>query len=243
MSARTRILVGLFATLDVTACGSDEPSVVSSGSSSTAPDSDATGTTGTSTGTSDDPSGMTTPLGDGHGCCEPHDPIGCDEFAVQTCVCDDNPVCCAFRWDEACVQLALACDATCMPDPEPTATAEVTGATDPSAGDSSGDVPPGDGACCEVQSGTGCDDAGVTACTCDLDPYCCNTQWDEYCVAIASQSCAIDCANDCCTPHDAIACNDADVFGCVVEQLESCFGTWDAACVAQATGSCGLDCG
>jgi hypothetical protein len=230
---------------------------------SAAPSADATtdgGTTmvdpsTTSTGGSTSGDDVVDPTNDtnpgGTNCCELHDGIGCDEAAVQACVCDEAPECCTFGWDDLCVDRALACDATCMPDPDPTTVDPTTTGTDPSdtsiTDPDTGPVETGatnDGPCCEVaQSGTGCEDAGVTECVCDLDPYCCEEFWDEYCVAGASQSCGIECGNDCCMVHDAVACNDVEVFGCVVEQDRSCYGTWSQTCVNTAQGACGLMCG
>lgn len=220
--------------------GGDESSTGATATSTTDP------ATSTSTSTSVDPSGVVSDpsLGetspDGEGCCQIHAGAGCDEADVQACVCDQSPRCCAFGWDSGCVADALQCNAICMPDPDP-GTDEVTGNdadsdTDPTA-------KPGMGDCCESLPQPQCEDAAVTECTCGIDPYCCNQFWDEYCVAIASGSCRIDCANDCCTPHDAVACNDTDVFGCVVEQSEACFDQWSAQCVAIAMNQCGLACG
>ena len=36
-------------------------------------------------------------------CCEPHESKGCDNSAVQTCVCDKDPYCCQAEWDDVCV--------------------------------------------------------------------------------------------------------------------------------------------
>jgi hypothetical protein len=33
----------------------------------------------------------------------------------------------------------------------------------------------------------------VQNCTCELDPYCCNTQWDDLCVQQAEESCMLTC--------------------------------------------------
>ena len=43
--------------------------------------------------------------------------------------------------------------------------------------------------CCEA-GGPGCDDALVEACVCNQDPFCCETAWDELCIAaIATGGC------------------------------------------------------
>lgn len=47
-------------------------------------------------------------------CCEPGAGVGCDEPAVQTCVCAFDPYCCSTMWDSQCVQEArTSCDPTC----------------------------------------------------------------------------------------------------------------------------------
>jgi len=67
-----------------------------------------------------------------------------------------------------------------------------------------------DGACihlgCSPLEGPGCDGCGCEACVCEVDPYCCETQWDDLCVA----QCADPCGEPCpCLPDCAgKACGD-----------------------------------
>lgn len=49
-----------------------------------------------------------------------------------------------------------------------------------------------DGDCCVPHLYTGCQDAGLTACVCGIDSFCCNTEWDDYCVLEA-----LDCGAVC----------------------------------------------
>ncbi|MEM9463528.1 MAG: hypothetical protein AAGF11_55820, partial [Myxococcota bacterium] len=81
----------------------------------TAPDPDSS--TGTPPDTTTGPTtGPDTTTGEpgSQGCCEPHDSPGCNEPAVVDCVCEVEASCCAFEWDEACVELAMSdCEATC----------------------------------------------------------------------------------------------------------------------------------
>lgn len=55
--------------------------------------------------------------------------------------------------------------------------------------------------CCEVGVVPGCIDPAVEACVCELDPFCCDTLWDETCVAeVEALSCGTCGANsDCLT--------------------------------------------
>jgi hypothetical protein len=50
-----------------------------------------------------------------------------------------------------------------------------------------------DGDCCIAHAYVGCQDAGITACVCGLDPYCCNTEWDSLCVDQAILDCGAVC--------------------------------------------------
>lgn len=51
----------------------------------------------------------------------------------------------------------------------------------------------GSGDCCTENLYTGCQDAGITACVCNIDPYCCDTQWDSLCVMEAISDCGAIC--------------------------------------------------
>ena len=47
-------------------------------------------------------------------CCAPSDVPGCTATDVQACVCDIDPICCVFRFDQNCVNLATSrCGAVC----------------------------------------------------------------------------------------------------------------------------------
>jgi hypothetical protein len=50
-----------------------------------------------------------------------------------------------------------------------------------------------DGDCCMPHGYIGCQDAGLTACVCGLDAYCCNTEWDQLCVDSAILDCGAFC--------------------------------------------------
>jgi hypothetical protein len=39
----------------------------------------------------------------GTDCCMPHPTAGCDDMAVETCVCNEDPFCCDQEWDGLCV--------------------------------------------------------------------------------------------------------------------------------------------
>lgn len=58
-------------------------------------------------------------------CCEPHEAPGCNEEDVVDCVCAKEAFCCAFEWDENCVDIAVnVCEATCEDPPGTTDTGD-----------------------------------------------------------------------------------------------------------------------
>jgi hypothetical protein len=109
--------------------GETEGSTGASTGSTTNPDPTrpTTTRTDTSVGTGDvtgDPGTTTVPPtttmpddttgGGSDSCCEVHATAGCNEEAVVDCVCAQEAFCCAFEWDQSCVDIAMAdCMATC----------------------------------------------------------------------------------------------------------------------------------
>jgi hypothetical protein len=75
------------------------------------------------------------------------------------------------------------------------------------------------GAGCEVEEGPGCNGCDCEACVCEIDAYCCDTQYDDICVGI--------CINDC--------------GGCPMDPVENCGnGSCDAG---EDCANCAADCG
>jgi hypothetical protein len=63
-------------------------------------------------------------------CCEVHSAAGCNEETVVDCVCAQEAFCCAFEWDQNCVDIAMAdCMATCEEPPGTTTDEPGTGST------------------------------------------------------------------------------------------------------------------
>jgi hypothetical protein len=106
-----------------------------------------------------------------------------------------------------------------------------------------GDVPPpvNDGDCCEVGMGVGCADDVVEACVCAVDPYCCETSWDELCVShVEDANCggctvgpsSTDFGADCCEPSEMPGCPDEITSACVCDADPfCCMVEWDQVCV------------
>jgi hypothetical protein len=156
-------------------------------------------------------------------CCESSPFPGCNDSAVQACVCDLEPFCCEFSYDPFCVELAFGCGVVC-----PTEGAESD--------------------CCTASDVAGCTDAVINTCTCATDSQCCTDSFDEVCVAEAVAECGAQCnsgepESDCCTPSDVPGCGSAEVSDCVcaVDPF-CCAGGFDESCVALAQSQCGASC-
>ncbi len=154
-------------------------------------------------------------------CCEGHDGLGCDEPAVQSCVCNLNATCCTQGWDFICADQASTQCGAC---------AELH-----------------TGACCEPHAGPGCADPAVTQCVCAQDATCCsvlNSQWDSQCVTLA-EGCGAPCGppkGPCCEAGPAKGCTDASVEACVCQKRPECCSVgWSPLCATVAE-LCGADC-
>ena len=123
--------------------------------------------------------------------------------------------------------------------------------TDPPPEDTSAmeDVPavgPGEAPCCDRTPGvSGCADAQLESCVCDLDPFCCMEEWDETCVDVGIQDCGAVCFHDgsCCTPSTKRGCNEELVESCVCDiRPECCDIAYDIDCVMLADTQCVMGC-
>ena len=50
--------------------------------------------------------------------------------------------------------------------------------------------------CCEPAGSNGCpgcNDEDIETCVCDIDPFCCDTEWDEFCILNGEASCGLMC--------------------------------------------------
>ncbi len=237
--------------------GGQTPSTSTSGPATSPP---TTGVTTTTTATTTATGG----LPPGEGCCAAHDGPGCDEAPVQQCVCDQDAACCTFDWTVACAQIAEArCDATCQPNPTtgsdsgPT-TGVITDSTGSSGSTGYGSTGYGstgygstgfygtggtdtggfdEGSCCSPNEG--CAHDATEACVCDLDATCCEGNWNEGCVALATNNCNACTSDDCCTPQNDAGCSDAVVQDCVCDLDPYCCDVeYDFICADLAQSSC-----
>lgn len=126
-----------------------------------------------------------------------------------------------------------------------------------------GPAPAGD--CCTPGPGGCANDPAVEACVCQIDDYCCTTEWDDDCVWMVGE-CAPACPgavppdmgesseggfeetgfadegggfDDCCAPTGVPGCGDPEIAACVcfIDDY-CCFVEWDDQCAEIA-----YDCG
>jgi len=182
-------------------------------------------------------------------CCVEHDGPGCEDAAVQACVCGDDYYwrCCSTVWDEwdlICVYRAtqycgLACpacgDGTCDPD---------EGETRATCPADCGLYTPH---CCAESSTPGCSVPSIANCVCNqefpgvvgLPRYCCSLHWDDNCVEKASTLCG-----RCQLPCGDQVCGAGETCSSCPEDCGLCPWCGDDVCNgAETCVSCRGDCG
>jgi hypothetical protein len=102
----------------------------------------------------------------------------------------------------------------------------------------------GNGSCFFAHATPGCDDGQCCQRVCALDPYCCNTQWDAFCVQEAQDLCG--CGTDLVGPCDQTGprpgCDDPVCCEVVCAFQPACCTTaWDPQCVILANLLCNAD--
>lgn len=115
--------------------------------------------------------------GPGAGPCEEvHDTPGCVRTLCCEAVCNFNPLCCEFQWDQACVdsEEELCDNFNC----------------------------PSVGACDQFHASVGCENESCCGFLCDFDPFCCYSIWDETCARESPMYCG---ASACSIGHNPIA--------------------------------------
>ena len=106
---------------------------------------------------------------DAGSCFQANGSPGCDDLACCQTVCAIAPDCCDVAWDVSCKDLANKLCAGC------------------------GDA--GSGDCCQKggNGSPGCDDLACCRLVCEqLDPFCCETEWDWLCAQQANQVCSCE---------------------------------------------------
>lgn len=121
-------------------------------------------------------------------CCAGEGALGCEDKTCCETVCACDPFCCSVAWDAECAgggsTAGCGAEALC------------------NCGAQCGSPTTGD--CCEGHDTPFCNDAGCCETVCSCDPYCCDTEWDEFCATTGSEEncgagilCAALCTPDC----------------------------------------------
>jgi hypothetical protein len=102
--------------------------------------------------------------------------------------------------------------------------------------------------CCFAHNGRGCSEPNCCQAICAFDPFCCSTQWDAQCAALAQANCGVcgvgcgsPAAGTCCAPKTTPACSNAPCCTIICAQdAFCCDGQWDQFCAATALQFCGV---
>jgi hypothetical protein len=191
-------------------------------------------------------------------CTAPSLAPGCDDPAVESCVCALAPQCCTAKWGDVCAQLAGSqCAAAATPPSANAATRACVCAQVPECcsdtwkpicDELAHDRCEGRGDCSSAHRQPGCDDPAVQSCVCDQEPLCCSYTWDTACAKLAVRSCGDPDApgpgtpthpGACAAEHAGTGCADEAVESCVCAAFPHCCVVgWDLSCVKQAVNYC-----
>lgn len=214
------------------------------GSSSSGDPVPAPGSTSTTPGSPESSSGtgLAGSSSSGSGpteCCTSHPAPGCEDPSIEACVCELDAECCAFGWDDGCVQVALTLCGACGGG----GTTEAEGSSESTGTDTNGHHH--DPECCMPSDTPGCADEDIEACVCGNDPFCCESEWDDLCIQVGITNCDTRCGPpaSCCEFGLDPGCSDPTVEACVCAlEPECCMTEWDGSCVATAAIECGAGC-
>ncbi|MBX3355248.1 MAG: hypothetical protein KF724_06080 [Phycisphaeraceae bacterium] len=157
----------------------------------------------------------------------------CNDSHCCEAVCAADPFCCSDKWDTLCVQIAaVRCVGAC--------------------GQSFS------GNCFAANNSAGCSIASCCKVVCEVDPTCCQEEWDSSCAKLARTlpgctksrpKCNSASAGSCCEPHAGPACeNGGCCFAVCAIDPTCCQEEWDELCVNTAKTlaqckQCNPDCG
>ena len=191
-------------------------------------------------------SGYGSPVEPPADCCQPQGQGGCgSDPGLEACVCEADSFCCDVEWDDQCVAEieGFGCgtcgggggcdDGTCGDDESCETCPEDCGPCDPG---------PGTSCCVAADEAAGCSDPDIESCVCGEDPFCCDTIWDETCVAEVDQlgcgSCGEVPEGACTGSSDTTVLDTADIEGELNNLIFGCFMSPDmGACVADGLAS------
>ena len=172
-------------------------------------------------------------------CCIENLSPACNNKRCCDAVCEQDPVCCDFSWDFACVDLARQDTTNC--------------------GCSFDCGDPCSGSCCIANFTPSCDNEECCSAICKIDPFCCETIWDFSCAGAANfesictdpfrnpdaacpiPQCGEPGAGSCCFPNGTPNCDDEDCCTLVCNSDPSCCDVaWDSVCAQSAEKNCNI---
>ncbi len=101
-------------------------------------------------------------------CCSANGTPGCEQALCCNIICAADPFCCDTEWDQICADAAQKDCGIC-------------------------ENCPGSGDCCQENGTPGCLNGRCCVAICAVDPFCCDTEWDSFCVDAAVKESACDC--------------------------------------------------
>ena len=130
--------------------------------------------------------------------CKAQQSFGCPGCKCEDCVCKKDSYCCSVQWDQACANICKSqCGGCGVGDLGPPPDLNLV----PKAKCGDGkcdayqefcDTCPGDcGTCdgCSMRTTAKCPGCKCESCVCNLDSYCCDSQWDSFCASSCKTRC------------------------------------------------------
>jgi Pregnancy-associated plasma protein-A len=152
-------------------------------------------------------------------CTVVHANPGCDDEVCCEEVCDADPYCCDNQWDSVCVNEAISMCYGC------------------------GGV--SIGSCYSPHDTPFCDEEACCDAVCVIDEFCCDFEWDGFCVEEAfdlCNSCGSDLTGSCYDTHVKPHCDDTACCDEICAFDSYCCNTqWDSICVREALDYCDVD--
>ncbi|MGP1346004.1 MAG: trypsin-like serine peptidase [Phycisphaerales bacterium] len=131
-------------------------------------------------------------------CCENNGTPFCDDQACCELICAADPFCCNTSWDQICADAAIDQCVNCF----------ACGSAEA-------------GSCCESNGTPYCNDAACCESVCAVDPFCCNTTWDDLCAEGAAELCGALCGVACDGDLDGDGDTDSDDLGILLSAFAS----------------------
>ena len=95
--------------------------------------------------------------------------------------------------------------------------------------------------CCNVHATPGCSNSECEAFVCEVEPLCCQIEWDLACVMAAADLCGVESPSDCCNflgPPGGCSDPKCEAIVCAADPF-CCDTSWDTLCGFEAQELCG----